>query len=93
MKIIAKFIAFAALSAAAPSALAAPIVSLPGGTAVAMTGQNQGGAAQSFGPGITYSGQRDGYYGYSNAWGFSGNGQWNGTAMIGANEPATIEVT
>jgi hypothetical protein len=86
MKIITKLIAATALAAATPAAFAAPIVSLADASAVTMTGSTKtGGGAQSFGPGITYAGDQNGYFNYSAGWGFSRNGSWGNTPMIGAN--------
>lgn len=69
-------------------ASAATITSLPNGTAVnipALNKLNEKGPT-TFGPGITFTSTAPAAYGWSNLYGFGGNGSWAGTPMIGLND-------
>ena len=69
----------------AGSASATVVTSLPGGAALVIPATDQ---LSFFGPatvvpGVTYSSNQPSAYGYTGGYGFSSNGSWNGTPMIG----------
>ena len=77
-----------ALFAGAGTAQAIPITSLTGATTYEFSALNyQGSGAKTIAPGITWSSQSSGsVYGWTNGYGFAGNGGWNSPlSMIGSN--------
>ncbi|ODU22799.1 MAG: hypothetical protein ABS87_01125 [Sphingomonas sp. SCN 67-18] len=80
-------IAAGLMACAAQPAFAAVVTSLPGGTSVAIPKLNAYGApATDIGSGISWSSsESSSVLGWSRGYGFSDNGSWSGTPMIGLN--------
>ena len=85
MKTLTNLFAAAALMTIAAPALAAPIVSLPGGSVVTLGALQQSNGPTSIAPGIVFTATNDGYVGYQDAWGFGTHDEWSGTSMLGLN--------
>lgn len=82
MKTLTNLFAAVLLTVAAP-AVAAPIVSLPGGSVVTLGAFQKANGPTSIAPGIVFSATNDGYVGYEAPWGFEGRESWEGTPMLG----------
>jgi hypothetical protein len=88
MKVATKMLFVLALSVGAASSQAAVVTSLPSGTALVIPSVNQLGFT---GPaivasGVTYTSTQPSAYGYTDYYGFSSNGWWTGTSMIGLDD-------
>ncbi|MES2153273.1 MAG: PEP-CTERM sorting domain-containing protein [Pseudomonadota bacterium] len=85
MKIYTKILGVFVLSAAALSAQASVVTSLPGGTALVIPATHQTGffGPATLAPGVTFSSSQPSAYGYTGTYGFNLNGTWSGTPMIG----------
>ena len=84
MKTLTISLAAVLMTIAAP-AYAAPIVSLPGGTAVTLGAEQRGNGPMTVAPGIILTATDKGVAGYSDRWSFDRNGEWSGTPMLGLN--------
>jgi hypothetical protein len=86
MKTLTKLFAAAALTTLAAPAVAAPIVSLPGGSVVTLGAFQKTNGPTGIAPGITFSATNNGYVGYTGLWGFGlDHDDWEGTSMLGLN--------
>ena len=87
-----RLIAAAALALAASfSAHAVSVTSLAGSTTYAFPALNVFGAGpETVAPGITWSSEYDySVFGWTNGYGFGGNGSWYNLSMIGSNDPTS----
>ncbi|RZM31565.1 MAG: hypothetical protein EOP67_32335, partial [Sphingomonas sp.] len=88
MKTLTYLFAAAALTTLAAPAVAAPIVSLPGGSVVTLGAFQQTNGPTGIAPGITFSATNNGYVGFDGPWGFGASHDlWEGTSMLGLNNP------
>lgn len=80
----------AALLTGSVSAHAAVITSLPGGTALPIPAGSgtHTSATETIAPGVTADPLTNFTFGYSGGYGFSSNGSWSGTPMIGLDTNA-----
>jgi hypothetical protein len=80
-----KYILALVLSALPLAASAGIITALPGGTALPIPAVNLLGESgpQTLAPGVTFTSTEGSAYGYTGSYGFSSNGSWSGTPMIG----------
>ncbi|HEX8483901.1 PEPxxWA-CTERM sorting domain-containing protein [Sphingomonas sp.] len=85
MKTLTNLFAAAALMTLAAPAVAAPIVSLPGGSVLTMGAFQKTNGPTSVAPGVTFTATNDGYVGYEGAWGFEKHDTWEGAPLLGLN--------
>lgn len=85
MKNVKKMMFVLAMSAAALTAHAAVVTTLPGGTPLAIPAAEQLGDAgpETVAPGVTFTSTNGSAYGYTGGYSFVSNGNWSGTPMLG----------